>query len=141
MQKGGGGNSASSFLSLGIFPTVSTQFYEVFIMIQVAYKPTEIDFDEDGSHRHWCPQSEKITTGDALRSALEEGWNIHGVVFEQEHWHNSRRVLLYHLKLQQNGQCVTMVVGQNPFIVRLLSNLRVQVVKINQRKTTANERW
>ena len=141
MRKGGGVNSTSSFLSADSKHIISTSFYEVFIMIQVAHRPTEINFDEDGSHRHWCPQSEKFTTGDALRSALDEGWKIHGVVFEQEHWHNNRRVLLNHLKLQQDGQCVTMVVVQNPFIVRLLNELCVQVVKINQRKTVANERW
>jgi hypothetical protein len=141
MKKGGGGSPASSFLFSSIARPIGTQFYEVFIMTQVAYRPTEIDFDEDGSHRHWCPQSEKFTTGDALRSALDEGWKIHGVVFEQEHWHNNRRVLLNHLKLQQDGQRVTMVVVQNPYIVRLLNELCVQVVKINQRKTVANERW
>jgi hypothetical protein len=112
-------------------------------MTQVAYKSADSEFNEEESHRHWCPQSEKITTGDALLSAFDDGWQVHGVVFQQEHWHNGgRRVNLYHVKLQRKDQCVTMVVVQNPYISRLLTQLRVQVVQINQRKmTTANERW
>lgn len=75
-------------------------------------------------------------------SAIDDGWRIHGVVFQQEHWHNGgRRVYVYHVRLERDGQCETMVVLQNPYITRLLNETKVQVVLINQRKHTAKERW
>lgn len=116
--------------------------YEGTIMAQSATVHHRQVIDDENTHRHWCPQSEKFAPCDALQSALEDGWKIHGVVFRQEHWQSGgRRVLVYHFKLQRAGQLANMVVIENPFVMRLINNLKVQVVAINQRKDTSVERW
>lgn len=111
-------------------------------MSQVAYKSVDTELDDEQVHRHWCPQSQQFATGDALLSAFDDGWRVDGIVFQQEHWHSGgRRVILYHLKLERDGQYTKMVVVQNPYLARLIHALPVQVVQINQRKSTATERW
>lgn len=102
----------------------------------------QIELDDDG-HRHWSPNSESFTPADALLGAFEQGWAVHGHVFQQEHWHTAgRRVLVYHFKLERNDEIMPMVVIENPFIVRLLATLKVRVVRINERKQkTSEERW
>jgi hypothetical protein len=85
--------------------------------------------------RHWCPVSEKFASGDALLSALDQGWTVEGVVFREDHWAAGvRRVPIYHIKLIRAEECITMVIVQNPFVQRLVANLGVQVVLMNQRK-------
>jgi hypothetical protein len=104
------------------------------------YLPT----DQPDEHfvRHWSPQSEKFASGDALITALANGWQVVGVIFRQEHWHaGARRVCVYHFKLSRNDETNTMIVVQNPYVSRFVDKLPVQVVLINQRKTMKGERW
>src|SRR5687768_9107618 len=61
---------------------------------------TDIRFNTTDEHRHWCPVSEKFASGDALVSALDQGWAVEGVVFREDHWAAGvRRVPIYHIKL------------------------------------------
>ena len=100
-----------------------------------------IELDDEG-HRHWCPSSEKFAPADALIGAFERGWHIYGIVFRQEHWNQSRRIPVYHLKLERGGVIEPMVVIENPFITRLLNEMKVRVVRINERKQKyVEERW
>ena len=101
-----------------------------------------IEVDDD-SYRHWCPQSEKFAPADALISAFEQGWRVYGIVFRQEIWHTAgRRVPVYHFKLERDDRIQPMAVIENPFISRLLCDLKVRVVRINERKQkTSQERW
>ncbi len=110
-------------------------------MRQVAFREAETEvLDEEC--RHWSPESERFAPGDALRTALEQDWQVHGVVFRQEHWHpGGRRNGVYHFRLERCGHIQTMVVVENPYVIRLLRDLRVQVVIMNQRKENLLERW
>jgi hypothetical protein len=79
--------------------------------------------------RHWCPQSERYTGGDALLTCLNEGWKVQDDIYYEEHWHGgSRRVLIYYFVLVKDNQSVTMRVISNPTIDRLLSQLGIRVI-------------
>ncbi|MBN8638290.1 MAG: hypothetical protein J0M07_23465 [Anaerolineae bacterium] len=94
--------------------------------------------DSANIHRHWDSRSERYTGGDALVTALDDGWLIRGVVFRQEHWlAGVRRVTVYHVELVRDGQRRKMMVLQNPYVTKLLYGMESQVVLINQRKETA----
>jgi len=93
-------------------------------------------------YRHWHAQSEKYTGCDSLMTALEEGWKIDGVVFRQEFWLSGvRPVCVFHVDLKCGGEHVKMRVTHNPAIVKLLCDLNVQVVAINQRKQEERVRF
>jgi hypothetical protein len=98
--------------------------------------------DEGMRYRHWSPQSERFSPAETLLSAIDNGWGVHGMVFRQEYWHSpARRVVVYHFKLERDGQLQNMVVVENPFVTRLLRDRALRVVYINQRKDTEVERW
>lgn len=100
-------------------------------MTHVNIRPNSTTDDQ----RHWCPVSEKFASGDALLSALDQGWTVEGVVFREDHWAAGvRRVPIYHIKLVRGDDCVTMIIVQNPFVQRLVNGLGVQLVLMNQRK-------
>ena len=111
-------------------------------MSQPINRPTGYTVPEEDMPRHWST-SEKFAPADALVGALEQGWRIYGIVFRQEYWHTAgRRVPVYNFKLERDGQVTSMVVVENPFITRLLDEMKVRVVRINERKqTTMLERW
>lgn len=93
-------------------------------------------------YRHWSPTSERYTGGDALTTALEAGWNIKGVIFRQEFWLSGvRRVCVFHIDLERDGEITKMVVIHNPYVIRFLRDLGTQVVQINQRRQAEYDRW
>lgn len=111
-------------------------------MVQTIPQPNRlVEFDDEG-RRHWS-ESEKFSPADALLSALEQGWQIHGIVFKQEYWHTAgRRVPVFHFKLERDDIITPMSVVENPFITRLLCDMKVRVVRLNERKQqSVNERW
>ena len=82
-----------------------------------------------GAYYHWCPLSQPYAGGDALLTYLGSGWEIHDDVYYEEYWHGGqRRVLIYDFVLVKGGQCVVMHVLTNPFIQRLLYELRLPVL-------------
>jgi hypothetical protein len=98
--------------------------------------------DEGDAYRHWSPDSEKFTSGEALFNALRDGWQVDGVIFRQDYWHRGgRRVPVYHFNLVRHGKHSKMVIIQNPFVDRLVQNSGIQVVLLNQRKMVGHERW
>lgn len=102
------------------------------------------DMDENIGriYRHWHPGSEKYTGGDALLTAIDEGWSVEGVIFRQEFWlAGVRRVCVFHIDLRRGDQAAKMLVMQNPYVTRLVHELGTQVVLINQRKQTDYDRW
>lgn len=111
------------------------------MMVAIAQNQRYVEFDDE-DRRHWS-ESEKFSPADALLSALEQGWQIYGIVFRQEFWHTQgRRVPVYHFKLERDDKVVPMVVIENPFINRLLQDRSCRVVRINERKQqSSNERW
>ncbi len=93
--------------------------------------------DSANIHRHWNIDSERYTGGDALVTALDEGWQVKGVIFRQECWlAGVRRISLFHVELQRSGETRKMVVIQNPFVTKMLYGMDAQVVLVNQRKAT-----
>ena len=93
-------------------------------------------------YRHWSPQSQPYASGDALLQAISDGWQINGVVFQQEVWlSQGRRTYVYHVTLQRSDEVIKMKMVYNPFIIRLIYRLNVQVVRLNERKSTERERW
>lgn len=75
--------------------------------------------------RHWCPRSQRYAGGDALLTHLNNGWKIEGEIEVEEYWHGgSRRILIYCFVLTQNDQRLTMRVPGNPFVDRLLLEVR-----------------
>lgn len=105
-------------------------------------QPTGFAAPEEDMPRHWS-SSEKFVPADALVGSIDQGWRIYGIVFRQDYWHTAgRRVPVYHFKLERDGQIRGIVVIENPFITRLLDEMKVRVVRINERKQmTVQERW
>lgn len=93
-------------------------------------------------YRHWDGNSEKYTGCDALLTALENGWQIEGVIFRQEFWLSGvRPVCVFHFDLVRGDESAKMRVVHNPYLVRLLNQIGVQVVAINQRKQEERVRF
>jgi hypothetical protein len=93
-------------------------------------------------HRHWSPHCEAYASGDALVQALENGWQVSGVIFRQEVWlAGNRRTIIYHVTLTRDGTTQKMKMVYTPYISRLVQEMDVQVVRLNERKNTARERW
>lgn len=97
----------------------------------------------NSTYRHWDAGSEKYTGADALVTALENGWEIDGVVFRQEFWLSGvRPVCVYHFDLVRDGERAKMRVVNNPFLSCFLnSHEDIQVVAINQRKQEERVRF
>jgi len=92
-------------------------------------------------YRHWS-SCERYTGGDALTTAIECGWKIKGVIFRQEFWlAGVRRVCVFHIDLEREGEAVKMLVIHNPYVIRYIRELGAQVVQINQRRQTDFDRW
>lgn len=93
-------------------------------------------------YRHWSPNCERYTGGDALTTAIESGWRIKGVIFRQEFWlAGVRRVCVFHIDLERDGEVAKMLVIHNPYVIRYIRDLGAQVVQINQRRQTDFDRW
>lgn len=104
-------------------------------MAQLRLEPE--DKDSANIHRHWDDISERYTGGDALVTALDEGWAIRGVIFRQEFWlAGVRRITVFHVEIEREGERRKMQILQNPFVTKMLYGLDSQVVLINQRKET-----
>ena len=73
---------------------------------------------------HWCPLSQPYAGVDALLGCLDEGWEIMGDVYFDEHWFGeARRICVYRFDLRRHNHCVTMRVVWNPMLDRLLALL------------------
>jgi hypothetical protein len=108
----------------------------------MVHEPDLFNNRADKTTRHWSPQSEQYASGDALLQALDDGWQVKGVIFRQEVWlAGGRRTYVYHVELERDGETIKMKMVHNPFITRLIYRFNVQVVRLNERKGTQRERW
>jgi hypothetical protein len=81
--------------------------------------------------RHWHPESEKYTGGDALFTAMEDGWQIGETVRFEEYWHAGvRAVLVYYFELNRGDETMIMPVLRNPFVNRMVRSLPVKLVPV-----------
>lgn len=81
--------------------------------------------------RHWHPGSEKYTGGDALFTALENGWQLNREVKFEEYWHAGvRSVLVYHFELSRDGETMVMPVIRNPYVNRIVREMPATLVPV-----------
>jgi hypothetical protein len=85
--------------------------------------------------RHWHGGSEKYAGGDALFTALENGWEFDDSVTYEEHWSSGAQcVVIFLFELKRDGDKMTMPVITNPFVRRMLFNMDVKLVPAKERK-------
>lgn len=81
--------------------------------------------------RHWHPESEPYTGGDALFTALENGWDMSDEVKYEEHWHSgARAVLVYYFELKRGDETVVMPVLRNPYVNRIVREMPAKLVPV-----------
>lgn len=86
--------------------------------------------------RHWHAESERFTGGDALFTALDDGWDIDDTVHYEEHWNSgSQVVVVYYFQLKRGGERMTMPVITNPFVRRMLKDMQAKLVSSEEKKT------
>jgi hypothetical protein len=79
--------------------------------------------------RHWHAESEKYAGGDALFTALDNGWAIEESVMYEEHWSNGAQcVVVFYFQLKRGGEAMTMPVITNPFVRRMLFEMEAKLV-------------
>jgi hypothetical protein len=83
---------------------------------------TDYHFAYQDLYRHWHADSEHYTGGDALNTALDEGWTIKDIVGIEEIEHvGARGTIVYYFELTRGAdEVVTMPVIGNPYVERLV---------------------
>jgi hypothetical protein len=85
--------------------------------------------------RHWHVGSEQFAGGDALFTALENGWDMGETVEYEEYWSTgAARIVVCHFQLTRGKEAMTMPVITNPYIERVLSDMNVKTVRIADKK-------
>jgi hypothetical protein len=85
--------------------------------------------------RHWHPESEKYTGGDALFTAFDNGWDMDDEVQYENFWHaGTRGVTVYHFTLRRGDERMSMPVITNPYVRRLLKESEAKVVAKENKK-------
>ncbi len=76
--------------------------------------------------QHWCSTSEKYAGGDALVTALANGWKMEPVVYvEEKAFTGSRFTTIYHIDLKRDDASMHMPVIDNPYVGKLVAQLQV----------------
>lgn len=89
---------------------------------------TDFHFAYQDRIRHWHPGSELYTGGDALITAVEDGWDISTLVGSEEHRHQgARTTTVYYFELTRSRETLLMPVISNPFVDRLVSELNLKL--------------
>lgn len=85
-------------------------------------------------YHHWHAQSEQYTGADSLVTLIEAGWSIGLIARVEEHWPSgTRRVLIYHFELTQDGDVQFVAVIHNPYVDRLIYHFGIHVVPMARR--------
>lgn len=80
---------------------------------------------------YWHPNSEAFAGGDALLTALNNGWQVMGEVRCETHWYaGMRSIRIYHFVLERDGEQMKMPVVNNPYVNRLIDRAEFEVVDI-----------
>lgn len=84
--------------------------------------------------QHWSPNSESYAGGDQLVTSLFEGWEVQPIVYLEQKWYEGlRHIKVYHMTLKRGEQVMTMPVIYNPYVMRLINQLELRVVPIEER--------
>lgn len=90
--------------------------------------------------QHWSPGSEKYAGGDALVTALHNGWEMNPVVQQKTHWFGGNRgVLIYHVELTRAEEKMVMPVINNPYVDKVICQPGVQVVPMGNQAAKADK--
>jgi hypothetical protein len=85
--------------------------------------------------RHWHEGSEKYAGGDALFTALDNGWEIEDTVVYEEHWSSGAQcVVVFQFHLTNGSDSMTMPVITNPFVQRILTDMDAKLVNSGKKK-------
>lgn len=87
-------------------------------------------------YRHWSPESEQYARGDALYSFLMIGWQpTSNVVFYREIWlSGARQICILLIQLKKNEQIIEMPVLKNPFIHKMLCEMDIQQLPVEEKQ-------
>lgn len=86
--------------------------------------------------RHWHADSEPFAGGDALFTALSEGWQLGETVAYEEYWLSGvRPITVYHFQLERGPERMTMPVLTNPYVRRLILEVGLKTVALGEKKT------
>ncbi len=81
--------------------------------------------------RHWHADSERYTGGDALYTAIQDGWQVSPEVGFEERWRvGARGTPIYYFQLTRNGETVTMPVIGNPYVRRVIRAIQAELVPV-----------
>jgi hypothetical protein len=85
--------------------------------------------------RHWNNESEQYTGGDALFTALSNGWEIDSTVRYEDCWLlGGRYVVVYYFNLKREDKTATMPVVTNPYVRRFISSMSARLVAMGDKK-------
>jgi len=86
--------------------------------------------------RHWHADSEQYAGGDALFTALDNGWEIDETVPYEEHWFaGAQCVVVFLCRLKRGEETMMMPVITNPYIRRMLTEMKAKLVSTKEKKT------
>jgi hypothetical protein len=91
-------------------------------------KSSDFHVDYSDIHRHWDPRSERFAGGDALITAIQNGWQLVEPVYEEKFWAaGTRLVVIYHSIMERGEESMVMPVIANPFIRRGLKTRTLEI--------------
>jgi hypothetical protein len=80
-------------------------------------------------NQYWSPRSQQYAGGDALITALANGWEMKDQVVCEEYWFaGMRQTRIYHVELHRDGERMIMPVLHNPYVDYVLSGDAVHIV-------------
>jgi hypothetical protein len=79
--------------------------------------------------QHWHPESEPFAGGDALLTALYDGWRMLKDVTCETHWFaGMRQTNIYYVDLVRGDERMTMPVTHNPYVDRMLNMGEIHMI-------------
>lgn len=92
--------------------------------------------------RYWSDTSQRYAGGDHLLTALQRGWVMGDVVYEQRVWHGgSRLVIIYHIDLTRESETMIMPVVTTPFIRRMIRRMGCKIMPLEERRESQEQRY
>lgn len=88
--------------------------------------------------RHWHAASERYAGGDALFTALDNGWEAQMIVGVEERLHmGGRTTCIFHFMLKLGDEEMVMPVTCNPYVERLLDTMEFKLEPLDVIKQPA----
>lgn len=86
--------------------------------------------------KHWSHNSELYSGGDALLTALYDGWEMDEEVQYEEKWlAGMRQILIYHVNMHRNGEVRVMHVLENPYVARMFAKREFRVTPLQTKSS------